>query len=152
MVLEITLLIPKIGFLWPQNQIFLNSCSLVIGQKFNTQASSWVFVNYPAVRNFSKNLRKYSEFIFGCQIYVFVITIGAGDGICYEIYGKSSEFLNVKAASKRETDASLVERLCNAIKYWTKTRTFPRNNCSSRKFFPFPATDALIFHVKKLIN
>ena len=46
-----------------------------------------------------------------------MITIRAGDGICYEIYRKSSEFPNVLVASKRETEASVVERVCNDINY-----------------------------------
>ena len=64
-------------------------------------------------------------------------------------YTRGSEFPNVLVASKRETEASVVERVCNAINYWTKTRVFPRNNCSYRENFRFPARDALIFPVKK---
>ena len=50
-----------------------------------------------------------------------MIAIRAGDGICYEISG-GSEFPNVLVCSKRETEASVVERVCNAINYWTTTR------------------------------
>ena len=41
-------------------------------------------------------------------------------GIWYEIYGRWSDFLTLQGVGIWEIEASAVERLCKAIKYWKK--------------------------------